>query len=170
MSVSLPVFRHVFVFVFVLVQMYLLSHVDGSVEGGAQRGAQRREISHRWHLATGIPPLIMRGGAVGMMMMRRRMIRIMPMMMMMMMMTMSFSEFLRGWVKIVVCKVLSLSKFIFGTDECLWSYWTIVILRPPKVEIYRSTVSTDVLHKVHQWATILRVLPTTWFCRWWRRG
>ena len=38
------------------------------------------------------------------------------------------------------------NKFHFGTEECLWSYWTLVILRPLKVEIHRSTVSTDGLH------------------------
>ena len=36
-----------------------------------------------------------------------------------------FSDFLRGWVKIVVCMFLSLSKFLFGTEKCLWSYCTI---------------------------------------------
>ena len=45
-----------------------------------------------------------------------------------------------------VCLFLILSKFHFGTEKYLWSYWTLVIFRPLKVEIHRSTVSTDGLH------------------------
>ena len=39
-----------------------------------------------------------------------------------------------------------MSKLHFGTEECLWSYWAIVIFRQLKVEIRWSSVSTDGFH------------------------
>ena len=57
-----------------------------------------------------------------------------------------FLRILEGMSKIIVCSFLFLSKFHFSTEECFWSYWTIVIFRPLKVEVHRSTVSTDGLH------------------------
>ena len=51
----------------------------------------------------------------------------------------SFSEFYRGRVK-------SYCLFHFSTEECLWSYHTIVIVTAMKVEIYRITDSKDGLN------------------------
>ena len=58
------------------------------------------------------------------------------------------------------CLFLILSKFHFGTNEFVWSYWTIVIFRPLKVEIHLNRWPSL---EVHQWAAIITFL-TTFFC------
>ena len=61
---------------------------------------------------------------------------------------------------------LKVSKiFPFCTEECLWSYWTIVIFRPLTTEGWNKpkySLNRWLSHKVHHWATILRFLPTIW--------
>ena len=48
-----------------------------------------------------------------------------------------FASLWTGWLLVS----LFLAKFLFGTEDCLWSYWATVIFGPLKVETDRSTVS-----------------------------
>ena len=47
----------------------------------------------------------------------------------------------KGWAKSVVCQ-----NFLFSSEDCFWSYWTIVILRPLNIETCQNSVVTDGFH------------------------
>ena len=47
----------------------------------------------------------------------------------------------KGWAKSVVCQ-----NFLFSSEDCFWSYWTIVIFWPLNIETCRNSVVTDGYH------------------------